>query len=341
VGARVDVNKLTIKDIAQMANVSYMTVSRALNGERYVKPETLKRILDICEKTGYRPNAIARQLKRQRNDAIGIIVPDISNAFFCEIAKNIEWNARQKGYSVFISSSFYDYGVEERNIQVLLENRVDGIVISGVGDRSPETILPYAQRIPMVFIGDNIPEEGVSHISVDNQLGTAMATEYLLSLGHLRFAFLGGRYTSITHRRRQAGFIDALTSRGIEDHEVFTVCDGSRIEDGYRTGMSFWAKRPSATAILTINDHFAIGIMQAASECGVRIPEDISLIGFDDISFASLPRIQLTTVCQPKEEICEYALNTLIDIIKGGASSCPCKVRPKLIIRATCSNPKA
>lgn len=334
--------KLTIKDIAQMAGVSYATVSRALNGEPYVKSETYERIMAVCRKTGYTPNAIARQLKSQKNNTIGIIVPDISNVFFSEITKNIEWNARMQGYNVFISSSFYDYGMEEKNIQVLLQNRVDGIIIAGVGDRSSQTILSYVRQIPMVSIGDNIPDHGVSHITVDNQLGTSLATDYLLGLGHRSIVFLGGRVSSITHRRRQQGFLQTVKNSGAS-YEIFTVCDGSKIEDGYKTGCAYFKSRreqsiPYATAAISVNDNFALGVMQAASEFGINIPLEFSIVGFDNISFAALPRIHLTTVSQPKHQICEYALKTLLEQIENQNSEILTKIiEPTLIVRDTCA----
>lgn len=334
-------NRMTIKDIARMAGVSYTTVSRALNGEPYVKAEVSARIREICRQTGYTPNTIARQLKCRRSNTIGIIVPDISNAFFCEITRNIEWSARQQGYNVFISSSFYDYQMEERNIRALLGSRADGIVISGVGDRSPQTILSYADKVPMVFLGDNIPERGVSQISVDSAAGTRCAAEYLLSLGHRRFAFLGGRSSSITHRRRLEGFLGAVSAFPGAGCEVYSITEGSKLESGYETAQKFFSEhkeKEMPTAVMTINDDFAMGVMQAALEVGLRIPEDISLVGFDDISFAALPRIRLTTIAQPKEKLCQYALSTLLRLIEE-KNSCILKevVEPELMIRDTCA----
>ena len=128
--------RLTIKDIAKMAGVSHTTVSRALNGAQNIRPETYAKIMELCRTTGYTPNAAARQLKRSDSGAIGIIVPDISNAFFCELTRHLEWMTRQKGRNVFISSSFYDYEIEDENIRALMENRVSGIILSGVGDQT-------------------------------------------------------------------------------------------------------------------------------------------------------------------------------------------------------------
>ena len=204
--------RLTIKDIAKMAGVSHTTVSRALNGAQNIRPETYAKIMELCRTTGYTPNAAARQLKRSDSGAIGIIVPDISNAFFCELTRHLEWMTRQKGRNVFISSSFYDYEIEDENIRALMENRVSGIILSGVGDQTYLHLRNYLGKVPIVFLGDNIPEGMVSQITVNNYEGTRMATRYLISLGHRELMFLGGRDFSVTHRRRHQGFLDAAAA---------------------------------------------------------------------------------------------------------------------------------
>ena len=167
--------RLTIKDIAKMAGVSHTTVSRALNGAQNIRPETYAKIMELCRTTGYTPNAAARQLKRSDSGAIGIIVPDISNAFFCELTRHLEWMIRQKGRNVFISSSFYDYEIEAENILALMENRVAGIILSGVGDQTHLHLQDYLGKVPIVFLGDNIPEGMVSQITVNNYEGTRKA----------------------------------------------------------------------------------------------------------------------------------------------------------------------
>lgn len=338
--------KLTIKDIAKMAGVSHTTVSRALNGAQNIRPETYAKIIEICRATGYTPNAAARQLKRSDSGAIGIIVPDISNAFFCELTRHLEWMARQEGYNVFISSSFYDYEIESRNIRALMENRVSGIILSGVGDQTYLHLQDYLEKIPIVFLGDNIPEGMVSQITVNNYEGTRMATRYLISLGHRELMFLGGRDSSVTHRRRHQGFLAAASAAANVRYDIFTILPGSKIEDGYQTGLEYFTrcvekKRPIATGILCVSDHFALGVMQAAVETGVDIPGQVSLIGFDDVSFASLPKIQLTTISQPKEEICDAAMRTLEELIAAdGSASISCKtIDPVLVRRDTCGPP--
>ena len=338
--------RLTIKDIAKMAGVSHTTVSRALNGAQNIRPETYAKIMELCRTTGYTPNAAARQLKRSDSGAIGIIVPDISNAFFCELTRHLEWMTRQKGRNVFISSSFYDYEIEDENIRALMENRVSGIILSGVGDQTYLHLRNHLGKVPIVFLGDNIPEGMVSQITVNNYEGTRMATRYLISLGHRELMFLGGRDFSVTHRHRHQGFLDAAAAAANVCYDIFTILSGSKIEDGYRTGLAYFThcienKQPIATGILCISDHFALGVMQAAVETGVDIPGQVSLIGFDDVSFASLPKIQLTTISQPKEEICDAAVRTLEELIHA-AEPAPvsCKtIQPVLVRRDTCGPP--
>ena len=187
----------------------------------------------------------------------------------------------------------------------------------------------------------------VSQITVNNYEETRIATRYLISLGHRELVFLGGRDSSVTHRRRHQGFLDtAATIRNVH-YDIFTILSGSRIEDGYHTGLAYFTrcikeKKSIATGILCISNHFALGVMQAAVETGVDIPGQISLIGFDDVSFASLPKIQLTTISQPKEEICEVAVQTLEELIAAdGPAPISCKtIEPVLVRRDTCGPSK-
>ena len=227
-----------------------------------------------------------------------------------------------------------------------MENRVSGIILSGVGDQTYLHLRNHLGKVPIVFLGDNIPEGMVSQITVNNYEGTRMATRYLISLGHRELMFLGGRDFSVTHRRRHQGFLDAAAAAANVCYDIFTILSGSKIEDGYRTGLAYFThcienKQPIATGILCISDHFALGVMQAAVETGVDIPGQVSLIGFDDVSFASLPKIQLTTISQPKEEICDAAVRTLEELIHA-AEPAPvsCKtIQPVLVRRDTCGPP--
>lgn len=339
--------KLTMRDIAEMAGVSYTTVSRALNGERYVKPETYEKIMEVCQSTGYTPNAVARQLKMGRSNTIGIVVPDLANPFFSDLAREIEWSVRRQGYTAFVTSSFYDYAIEAENLEALLRNRIDGIIISGVGDRSPDVILACASRVPTVFIGDNIPADGVSSVSVNNHLGAQQAAEYLIGLGHRHLAFLGGRASSRTHRYRFEGFAQAALAAGVK-HEFFTASNGSLLEDGYRCMTRFCEQKrqagdPLPTALLAISDHFALGVIQACDEQGISIPGELSIVGFDNISLSALPHIGLTTVAQPVGLMCEHAVTMLLELLQGGESTpATNKLRidpPDIVVRGTCAPP--
>ena len=214
---------------------------------------------------------------------------------------------------------------------------------------TPESFRHLGRRTPLLVLAvtlHNIPEGMVSQITVNNYEGTRMATRYLISLGHRELMFLGGRDFSVTHRRRHQGFLDAAAAAANVCYDIFTILSGSKIEDGYRTGLAYFThcienKQPIATGILCISDHFALGVMQAAVETGVDIPGQVSLIGFDDVSFASLPKIQLTTISQPKEEICDAAVRTLEELIHA-AEPAPvsCKtIQPVLVRRDTCGPP--
>ena len=324
-------------DIAKMANVSHTTVSRALSGEKYVSPETYDRIMKACQETGYTPNAIARKLKSKTTNTIGIIVPDIGNIYFSSVLCNFEKKAHIHGYQVFISSSFYDYYLEEQIIQNFLQNRLDGIVVSGAGERSSETLLPYVDRVPIVFIGDNIPAQGVSSVTADSKRGTYMATRYLLDLGHRQFAFVGGRKSSIPHCMRIAGFEQALQEEDVKEYQIFSTNDGSDIIHGYETGSAYFKQKSNVTAFLAVSSQFALGFIQAATEHGFSSPQDYSIIGFDENRFAALPQISLSTISQSENQIVESAFELLIQMIAGSSNRSEKRtIEPSLIIRSTC-----
>jgi DNA-binding LacI/PurR family transcriptional regulator len=335
-------SEYTIKDIARFANVSRATVSRALNGEKYIKPETYNHIMEICKEKNYFPNAIARKLKSRNTKTLGVIIPDIGTVYFSSFVRHFEKLAHIHGYQVFISSSFYDYHLERKIIHSFMENRVEGIVISSVGEQSAATLLPFVSLIPIVFIGDNITLNTVSYVSSDSKMGTSRATEYLVELGHRRFAFVGGHRTRISHQLRIAGFESALHNRGISDYILFHTNNGTDIVHGYETGSAYFKQNTRATAIVAISSLFALGFIQAATEHGLRAPDDYSIIGFDDNRFAALPQIALSTISQSEEQIVRSAFDILMRQINAGDTE-PVHtiIEPTLIIRNSCGIPDA
>lgn len=329
---------VTIKDIARMANVSYATVSRALNNHKDVNEQTKQKILKICKEVGYSPNAIARGLVKQSTYTIGLLVPDITNPYYPEVARGVEDEASRENYNVFLCNTNWDMMKEVDYFNLLLAKRVEGIIIAPVSDDTMKFVDKFTGRLPIIFLGTRVEDEKYNYVVVDNIKGAEMITEYLISLGHRKIAFVGGMQGSSTFADRVTGYKNALKKHNIEiDEKLIHIC-GYRKKDGSNTLRRMASESNMPTAIFAVNDLVALGIIEAAEEMSLSIPDNLSLAGFDDIPYASLPKIRLTTVSQPKDSIGRESVRILFekleskDIHKGLQRI----VQPELMIRSTC-----
>lgn len=331
---------ITIKDIAKVANVSYATVSRALSGKPGIGEETRVRIKRICEEMGYTPNIMARSLVVKSTNTFGIVVPDISNPFFSEMCLHLESYASQKGKSTILCNTRRDYHREENYLRMLLSQQVDGIIFSPFALDSSELISQYAKKVPIVVISDNFSGKDLSCVRVDNYVGTYNGTKYLLSLGHKRIALLGRRAGSVTMTNRTNGYIDAMNEAGLEPEVIENFYNASSIQNGYLIAKDYFAQRRDSlpTAIFAVNDLVAMGVIQAADECHLRIPEDISLLGFDNIMYSALPKIMLTTISQPKDAISRATVDLIMNMIenKEGIKPMDICIKPEIVVRDSC-----
>lgn len=329
---------VTIKDVAKIANISYATVSRALSGHKDVNENTRKRVLEICEQVGYLPNAIARGLVTRSTNTIGLLLPDITNPYFPEVALGVEDEANRRGYNVFLCNTHWEMARTETYFKLLLGKRVEGIIISPASDETKKLVSIYNDRLPIVFIGSDPKEKDFNYVSVDNKKGEFTATEYLIKLGHRRIAFVGGNSNTSSYYDRVEGYKSALQKYGIEV-DPYLIRSGSYSKEcGHNAIKQFIEEGRVPTAIVTANDVVAIGIMEAAEENNLLIPQDISLVGYDDIAFASLPKIKLTTMYQPKYEFGKIAVDILFkkmgsENFKKGFHE---TMQSELIIRSTC-----
>ena len=328
---------VTLKDVARVAGVSYATVSRALSGSPEIGEGTRKRVIKICEEMGYTPNTVARAMVMKRTNIIGLIVTSIDNPFMSEMTAHLEIYARQCGYNLMICNSSYDPDLEKEVFSLLMGRNVDGIIMIPVGSESYDALKPMTAQVPTVFVGENMIELPENYVSVDNTTGMQQATEYLYSLGHRRILYLGARDNSMTHKLRADGYYNACKKLSIEPNVLRNSSARSSLQVGYELAKEHFEQSPSETAILCATDTLAIGVIQAAYEKGIRIPEDLSLMGFDNISFSALPPISLTTVNQPKLEIAVSALDMLLNRIeRPDTPHTKMILAPSLIIRSSC-----
>lgn len=330
------VEKKTIKDIAEIANVSYATVSRALNNKYGVNEGTRRRILEIAERINYSPNAVARGLKSNRTFTLGLVIPDISNPFFPEVARGVEEQASERGYSVLLCNTDWNLEREEQYLRLLAERRVDGLLISPVGAARHA---PWQEDIfgelPVVFLANAPVETERPYVIIDNTRGGYLATSHLLLQGYERVAFVGAREGSGTVDRRLEGYREALAERGVPVDDSLVCLGDFREHSGYEAARRLVAGRMCPDAVFAENDLLAVGVIHAVRERGLRVPEDVAVVGFDDIPLAAFPEIDLTTVAQPKEEMGRRAARLLTDAVAGAGTPSQIMLEPQLLVRGT------
>lgn len=326
---------ITIKDVAARANVSCATVSRVLDDHAGISDATKARVRKACDELGYVPNIAARGLVKRHTRTIGVVVPDISNPYFSGVADAIEEAARKSGYRMLVCNSMRDMAREAVLLESLMRQQVEGFIISPVAPESQTRFESMSGVPPHIYLGSN-HNGHCSYVLTDNRLGAYEAARYLLSLGHRDIAYVGGREDSETMVQRKAGFLQAMQEMGLSG-KVYPCAKGDNsLRRNYDLAMRVLQKKPLPTAVMAYSDKAALDFMQAADDCGIRIPEDLSLVGFDNISFSALPRINLTTVSQHKYKIGKLAVARLLEQIQGDDAEHHDVLQPELIIRATC-----
>ena len=328
----------TIKEIARIANVSAMTVSRALNNRHSVRGATRKKILKIANRLGYMPNRIARSLVSKKSDLISLIVADISNQFFAEISRGIEDRARENGYHVIFSSTDDDPKNLESSVRMMREMGVDGFIIAAVSLEEPIVDELLDQDIPVVLINRRIKKSNVNYVVVDNHKGAYLAVEHLINIGYKKIGIISGRSSVSTGKERLQGYRKGLLDHGLKFQKEYSSQGPFTKEHGKKAAQKMLTLKNRPEAIFAASDNIALGVMNAAGELGLKIPEDLAIVGFDDTNFSSNSKIRLTTVSQRKYEMGERGVQILIDLIENQESDYINKVvlEPRLIIRESC-----
>jgi len=334
--------KVTIKDIARMANVSHTTVSRALNNKSRIRNETREKILSIARELNYQPNFIARSLVMKRTKTFGLVITTIANPFYNELAQGIETTARGLGYNIIFCSTHSDLSIEKQSIDMLRSKGVDGIIFSSAHMGDPNIVELAEEGFPIVLVNRRtyhpVVKAKVDYVGVDNILGGFLAVEHLIKLGHKRIGMIGGSSESSVGFERLEGGKKALTIYGLEPMAGYFLDGNFLKESGYRGAMKFLKMTDPPTAIFATNDYMALGAYQAVIEEGLKIPEDIALVGFNDIEFTAMKGIELTTIGQKKYEMGTIAVKTLVEKIEGKKTGPSEEIilEPELIIRKTC-----
>lgn len=328
----------TIKEIAKLANVSPMTVSRALNNSHNVREATRKNILKIASRLGYMPNRIARSLVSKKSYLISLIVANIGNQFFAEISRGIEDKAREKGYNVIFSSTDNDTKNLESCVRIMREMGVDGFIIAAVSLKEPIVDELIDQDFPVVLVNRRVTKNNVNYVVVDNQKGARLAVEHLINNGYKKIGIITGKSSVSTGRERFQGYRKVLLDHGLKFKKEYRSQGPFTKEHGKKAAQKMLTLKNRPEAIFAASDNIALGVMDAAGELGLNIPEDLAIVGFDDTDFSSNSKIRLTTVSQRKYEMGQRGVQILIDLIESQQTDYINKIvlEPRLIIRESC-----
>lgn len=329
---------VTIKDVAKAAGVSYSTVSRALSGSPEISTDTRERILQLCKEMNYTTNTIARAMVLKSTKLLGLILPSINNPFMSELSYYIDRQARARGFNIILCNSSRELEQERELFELMLGRQVDGVILIPSHPESRENLAPYLSRVPTVFVGENLRDSTESYVSVDNFRGAYMGVEYLYQLGHRDILYFGQRRNSTTHQLRAEGYLAACKDLGLTPQLYNNIFSTTSSKYGYQLAKQLFSENYTYSAIFASTDTNALGIMKAAEEAKIRIPEKFSLLGFDNIQSSGLPGINLTTIEQPKKMLASIAVDTVLDMIQSEHAGYSHRVlAPSLVERKSCA----
>lgn len=316
----------TIKDVARLADVSIATVSHVLNGTRFVSKEVQLRILDAMETLNYQPSAVARGLRTKKTNTMAIIIPDITNPFFSDFTRGFQDVVDQKGYLVLVCNSDRILSREIRFLEMIWQQRVDGVVLNPAKVKAEDLNRLVKARISVVLIGSQIDHPDFNVVMIDNVKGGFDAVQHLIDFGHRKIGLVCGMLNTTSGGLRYQGYLKALEKNEIPFQEELIAEGAITYDGGYQCMRQLLAKSTFPTAVFATSDVMALGAKTAIEDVGLQIPGDISLIGFDDIPEVSRSRPRLSTIAQPKYQMGQEAANILLAQIESKQSNLRKKV---------------
>lgn len=333
---------VNIKDVAIQAGVSPSTVSRVIANSPRISTETSERVRTIMKELNYHPNAIARSLVRQRSQTVGLLIPNtieqfFLNPFFPEVLRGITQVAQHAAYDLFLSTALHGLNDIERLEQMVQGKRVDGVILLTARVEDPLLRVLHENHIPAVLIGRPATPSTISWVNNDNKKAAYDATSHLLKLGHKTIGFIGGAPDLVVTMDRLTGYASALQDAGIQFDPVLTTSETFLEEGGYTGMMRLLATLERPSAIIASDDVLAFGAMRAAGELGYRIPEDLAIVGFNDIPLAKLANPPMTTMNVHIFELGQLAAKILIEQIEWPAIGQKEQLVPhNLVVRRSC-----
>ncbi len=328
---------ITLKELAQELSVSETTISRVLNnkGDDYrISKATQKKIFQAAEKYEFVPNAIARNLRLQRSETIGLILPDIANPFFARIGRSVQQEASLHDYHVILYDTDDKPKLEFEGVQLMKQRSVDGLIIAPVGLEFDHLEKLYASGSPLVIL-DRIPimKTKMPYVVSDNEKGAKSAAQHFIKNGHKRIAFIEGIRHSSPNELRKKGYIDALNEAGIEYNPDYVSGNSYGEQNGYQEGKRLMNLDIRPTAIFAVSNMVSLGVLRAVAEAGLSVSEDISLISFDDQPYSPYLATPMTTIAQDPSEMGKVSVDMLMKQIKKGESFESVCLPTSLIVR--------
>lgn len=332
--------RITMQEIARRAKVSLATVSRTIHSPHLVQQETRERVLRVMEEQHYVYNAVAGDLSRRRSSVLGLIIPTVTLSIFASSVAGVQEYAHEHGYSVIIGNTNYESATERRLLAIFQQRRVAGVILTGMPSGSARILADLeTEGIPAVVTWETPKCPGLNHVGFDNRKASRSMTEYLLSLGHRRIGLVVGPFSRIERvQERHAGYRDALEAHGLSyDPSLVVESRSYSLLNGEEAMTRLLGANPLPTAVFAASDVLAMGVLRTLRVRGYRVPEDISLAGFDDVDFAAYCEPPLTTVRVPGHEMGRLAAEVLLERIENG--NAPVRqyaLDTDLIIRESC-----
>jgi len=308
---------VTIKDVAKLAGVSISTVSRVINDSKPVSKEVREKVLEIVKETGYRPNDVARSLVTRRSYLIGVIVNDLSNSYVAEMVKGVEEVGKMYDFDILLCSSYYDKEAQLKYLGLLDRKQAEGLIL--IGYKYDKEIIQKLNELnkPTIFFTRDIIDESLKYVKIDSKSAMFEMTNYVIKNGHKNLLYVSDYKEKSTYENDKIqGFKNAIKDNDVNKYEILEV-QGRKYRDGYRFGEKISSQDIDYSAIICTNDEIAYGIMNALSDNGIKVPEDVSVVGYGGYKESKIIRPSLTTISEPYYDIGAVAIRNLIKEIES------------------------
>jgi len=326
-----------MRDVARRAGVCVATVSRVLNENPSVSPELRARVLEAINECGYQRDRVARSLRVRHSQIIGLVISDIQNPFFTSVVRGVEDVAYESGYTVLLCNSDEDPDKERLYIDVMLAEKVAGVIISPTAETGNYARVLLEQKVPVVSMDRRMLDLDVDTVVVDNVAGAYQAVSHLLAMGHRRVAFIGGPLSTTTGRERLEGYQKALDNHGVPRDQNLIKIGGFKQQGGLELTCQLLAMAEPPSALFTGNNLLTLGVLNCLHEKGLSVPRDLALVGFDDMPWAQSLDPPLTAVAQPTHDLGRTAAELLLRrIANRDAQTAQVILQPTLVVRRSC-----